>query len=305
MITRQGSRRRLGSWSKAPALATMLLAGLAIPVSAFADESAPQRIVSLNLCADELVLRLADRKQVRSVTWLSHKPAISSVAELAEGIPTNRGLAAEIVPLDPDLVVAGIHTTRTAVALLRRLEVPVIELDVPTTIDAVKVQILDLATVLGQPRRGAAMVAEMDRQLAALGPPPANPRLSAAVYRPNGFTAGRDSLIDDILRRAGLRNLAAERGLENYGQLPLEILILAQPDLLILNAANEPLPSLAHQFLRHPGMGAAFPHYRTLVLPPRLWTCGGPGVVEAIARLHQARARLDAVDRLADAEARR
>jgi hypothetical protein len=32
------------------------------------------RIVSLNLCADELVLRLADRGNVTSVTWLSREP---------------------------------------------------------------------------------------------------------------------------------------------------------------------------------------------------------------------------------------
>ena len=80
----------------------------------------PQRIVSINLCADELVLRLADPRNIASVTWLSRNPDSSNVAQLAAQVPINHGLAEEIIPLDPDLVIAGIYTARTAVALLKR-----------------------------------------------------------------------------------------------------------------------------------------------------------------------------------------
>src|SRR5262249_35041533 len=44
----------------------------------------PGRIVSLNMCVDELLLRLAEPRNVASVTWLSRDPNNSNVAELAE-----------------------------------------------------------------------------------------------------------------------------------------------------------------------------------------------------------------------------
>src|SRR5258708_1788850 len=79
----------------------------------------PARIVSLNMCADELVLRLAERQNVASVTWLSRDAENSNVAEAAAHVPVNHGLAEEVIPLNPDLVVAGAFTSRTAVVLLR------------------------------------------------------------------------------------------------------------------------------------------------------------------------------------------
>ncbi len=115
-----------------------LLAGFAN-----AADAAPQRIVSLNLCADELVLRLAAPGTVKSVTWLARDPALSNVAALAHTVPVNRGLAEDVVPLAPDLVIAGAYTTRTAVALLRRLKIPVLELDVPRNVDEALAQIND------------------------------------------------------------------------------------------------------------------------------------------------------------------
>lgn len=248
----------------------------------------PRRIVSLNLCTDQLVLALADRDAVRSVTWLARDPQLSVMAAEAAHIPVNHGLAEEIIPLAPDLVVAGAYTTRTTVALLKRLGASLVEVDVPPSVPAMYEQIRTVARVLGHSERGEAMVAAMEAALTALDPPLEGPRPVAAVYRLNNFTAGRGSLIDDLLTRAGLRNLAAELALTNYDQLPLDVLLLRQPDLLVLNTADDVAPSLAHQALRHPSLVKAFPRLHTLIVPPRLWTCAGPGVVDAIARLHAA-----------------
>ncbi|MFD1380011.1 substrate-binding domain-containing protein [Fodinicurvata halophila] len=120
-----------------PLLLLLLWAG----TSASADADAPSRVVSLNLCADELVLRLADREDVASVTWLAHDPSISNVAWQASQVGVNHGLAEEIVPLAPDLVFAGVHTTRTTVAFLKGAGIPVVELGVPQSLDAVYAQI--------------------------------------------------------------------------------------------------------------------------------------------------------------------
>lgn len=247
----------------------------------------PQRIVSLNLCADELVLRLADPGHVASVTWLARDPGGSNVAVAAQAVPVNRGLAEEIVPLKPDLVLAGAFTTRTTTALLRRFGIPVLELGAPESLAATYAQISTVADRLGVPARGAALVREMEDAFAALPPVPAR-RPTALVLRPNGFTAGRGSLADEVLARAGLDNLAARLSPDRMGQVTLEEVVLAQPDLLIINASEDGPPSLADELLHHPALAGL----RRVALPTRLWACAGPQLVEAARRLAAARQEL-------------
>jgi iron complex transport system substrate-binding protein len=244
----------------------------------------PRRIVSLNLCADELVLRLADRETVASVTWLSRDPNNSNVSELAAQVPVNHGLAEEIIPLNPDLVIAGIYTTRTAVALLKRTHFPLIELDVPRNLDDVRAQIRQVAEAIGERERGEGAIADMDRRLASIVRPPPEKRLRALVLNPNGFTTGAGSLVDNIITAAGLTNLAAGMDLGNYARVPLETVAMSDPDVLILNARRDGPPSLATELLQHPIL-SSLPHTRTVVLPSRLWTCGGPAAVDAIEQL--------------------
>lgn len=256
------------------------LLGLFLAVMAAPAMARPHRVVSLNLCADALVLRLADRADVRSVTWLARDPENSVVAAEAASMPVNHGLAEEVAALKPDLVVVGAFTTRSTVALLRRLGMPILELDVPESMDGIRTQIRQVAAALGQAERGERMIAAMDERLAAIRSP-ASPPL-AVVLRPNGFTAGRGSLVDEIMRRAGVRNLAAEQGLENYGEIPLESVALAGVRLLILNQPENGAPSLGEAILDHPIL-AALPDLRLVRVPPRLWTCGGPEVADAAA----------------------
>ena len=265
-------------------LGVVVVLAFASDLSAEDVAAKPHRIVSLNLCADELVLRLADRENVASVTWLSRDPNNSNVSELAEEVPINHGLAEEIIPLSPDLVIAGIHTTRTAVALLKRVHFPLIELEVPLNLHEVRAQIRQVADAIGETERGERVVADMDVRLASITRPAPEKRLRALVLNPNGFTTGAGSLVDDIITTAGLTNLATGTGLGNYARIPLENVVMSDPDVLILNGRRDGPPSLATELLQHPVL-STLPLTRTIVLPSRLWVCGGPAIVDAIELL--------------------
>ncbi|MFG1374171.1 ABC transporter substrate-binding protein [Xanthobacter oligotrophicus] len=262
------------------------LAGALVVLMLFGGttQAKPARVASLNLCADELVLRLADPGQVASVTFLARDPRSSNVAALAREVPVNRGLAEEVVPLSPDLVIVGAFTTRTTTALLRRLGLEMLELGVPQTLDEAYAQIRLVAARLGTPERGEALVGQMEVSFARLPPPAAHPP-SAIVLRPNGFTAGRGSLPGEVMARAGLDNMAARLSADRLGQLALEEVVWAQPDILVVNAAPDAPPSLADGLLTHPALASFRSMGRSVALPIRLWTCAGPELAEAAARL--------------------
>src|SRR5262245_47951629 len=182
-------------------LVVCLLASLvcpAVPAAQSAPASKPQRIASLYLCADELLLQLTDRRNVASVTFLARDPLNSNVAGLAAQVPVNRGRAEEIFAQRPDVVLAGAFTARPAVAMLKRAGLPIGELCVPQTLDDVRHDIRTIADAIGERENGERMIARIDTRLAALPPPAATPRRSAIVLNPNGFTIGAGSLVDEI-----------------------------------------------------------------------------------------------------------
>lgn len=247
----------------------------------------PARIASLNLCGDELLLRLADRDRIASVTFLAADPGSSNVSDLARGLPTNRGLAEEIVPLEPDLVITGAFTTRATSDLLRRLGVPVLELPMPATLDDAYQQIRRVAERIGETERGEEMIARLQAEIAAL-PVSQAPERSAIVLRPNGFTAGKGSLADDLMSRAGLDNLAARLPADKFGQLPLEEVVVAHPDVLVVDTDPAAPPSLAEGILDHPALRMFSRRGQMLAVPARLWACAGPELAKAAARLSAA-----------------
>ena len=275
------------------AVAALVLAGVV-----GAGNAAPQRIVSLNLCADEMVLRLAAPGTVKSVTWLARDPTLSNVSRLAQDVPVNRGLAEDVVPLAPDLVIAGAYTTRTAVALLKRLRIQVLELPVPSSVDEALAQIATVAAALGAPAKGAQLIADIRSGLSALHvASTGSSQPIAAVYQPNGFTIGNGSLVNDLLSRAGLRNLAVERRIDNYGELSLELLLSAQPDLLIMNTPDDRGPAMAYEVLRHPALVRRYHGARVVSVPSAWWSCPGPRLVDAVQRLQRAAQRVPSLSK--------
>jgi iron complex transport system substrate-binding protein len=247
--------------------------------------SKPQRIVSMNLCTDELVLRLADRQNIVSITYKAREPDQSNVVDLAQGIPINHGLAEEIIPLKPDLLLSGVYTTRATVALLKRAGIRSVDADVTESFDDVRKQYREVAALLGQQERGEQIIAEMDSNLARLARErPAVPP-TAIVLHANNFTFGRGSLIDEVLTHAGFENVAARLGIGEIGQLPLEIITMNPVDVLIVSSYRDGPSAMATEVLRHPVLSRLSDRTRVVVIPNRLTDCGGPALVEAVERL--------------------
>ncbi len=274
-------------------VALAVLAGFA---SARADNLAlkPKRIVSLNMCLDELTLALADRDAIASVTWLARDPLNSNMAQAAEHVPVNNGSAEEVLSARPDLVLVGPFTPAPTRAMLAHVGAPLREFGVPETLAEVRGQIRDLAGALGVPERGEAMIADLDGRLARASVDPKAPKLRAIILRPNGFTVGPGSLVDELLERAGLENLAARLDIGAYQQMPLERVALLDAEVLVTNSEGVGLPSLATEALKHPMIAALSHRISVVALPARLWTCAGPWIADAVQTLADATADLRA-----------
>jgi iron complex transport system substrate-binding protein len=268
------------------ALAGVLLASL----FGTAGAAPPQRIVSINICGDLLALSLAPRARIASVTFLAADALISPIAEAADGVPLNYGKAEEVLAFEPDLVLAGRYTTRATVALLERLGYPVIELDIAQSLDDVRTQIRVAAAAMGVVAAGEDMIATLDARMEAAAAQRGANRPLAAVYGPNGFTPGSRTLSGSLIELAGFENLAARAGIRHWGSLSLESLLLARPDVLIVEAEGNHAAALANQVLAHPALVDLRSRITVAAVPRPLWSCPGPWIVDALDRLAAARA---------------
>jgi iron complex transport system substrate-binding protein len=251
----------------------------------------PQRIVSINICSDLLALSLAPRAHLASVTFLAADPIMSPIADRAAGVPQNYGGAEEVLALNPDLVLAGRYTARATVNLLKRLGYKVVEFDIAESLDDARAQIRTAAAAMGVPEAGEEMIATIDARIETALAGRGEERPLAVVYGPNGFTLGPRSLSGSLIEIAGFENLAGRVGIVRVGQLPLEQLLLAKPDVLLVETENLHAPAMATQVLAHPALRDLRDRITVVEIPRPLWSCPGPWMADALDHLAAARKR--------------
>ncbi|MEW9617877.1 ABC transporter substrate-binding protein [Shinella sp. S4-D37] len=268
----------------------MILAGLLWPVPAVRADALPGRVVSMNVCTDQLAMLVARPGQLVSVSYLARDAGTSAMAEEARAYAVNHGLAEEIFLMKPDLVLAGTYSTRTTVSLLRRLGFRVEEFPPEASLDEVRANLARMGDLLGNPERAKALVAGMDAQIEALAVSE-TPRLRTALYFANGYTAGSGTLVSEVVKRAGLDNIAETLGMAGTARLPLELLVLSNPELMAGGRSEAEGPALAEQNFAHPAYRALVSAIAEAPLENRLTVCGGPFTLEAARMLQDAARR--------------
>jgi iron complex transport system substrate-binding protein len=263
-------------WALAGALCLLL------PVLAAA---APQRIVSLNLCADQLVLALVAPERIASLTWLSRSEGDPALLALARRLPVNHGGAEEVLAARPDLVIAGLYTTSTTRRLLRRAGIPLLELEPVQDWDGIRGVTRRVAAALGEPVRGEALLADMDARLAALAR--ARPETPIRVIGWGGGgndVPGRDTLFNALLESAGGINVGVQGG--ERGGFDVERVVRRHPQALLRGVAYGDTPALRSEAARHRLLRRLYPQGQ-LTYPEALFSCGVPRAAAAAQALQR------------------
>jgi iron complex transport system substrate-binding protein len=244
----------------------------ALPAYLLAFACAPAKaaaVVSLNLCTDQLLVLLAP-EQVRALEPLARDPALSFVAAQTRSLPTVRADAEAVLALHPDLVLAGRYGAQATLALLRARGVRVVQVEQPASFAGVAAEVSEVAHLLGEEARGAALVSRMWQRLAAIH----KRQGTAVLWEAGGWSAGPGSFEDAVLRAAGLTNLGTG------GRIGLEALLAAHPGLLVTERAAN-FPSMATDLAWHPALAGM----ARLTVSPAWLACAGPFSVAAVEAL--------------------
>jgi iron complex transport system substrate-binding protein len=237
------------------------------------------RIVSLDFCSDQYVLKLANRRDILALS----KDATSDFSYMrkeAKGMPTVRSTAEDVLALEPDLIVRSYGGGPNAKAFFERAGLKVHQIASSEDFDDLRETLRDAAVALGQAARGDALVADFDRRLSAIKPATG---VSALYMTPSGMTTGPGSMIDLMMTRAGLTNFETQKG---WNPLPLEGLTIAKPDMAVTaffqgNALGRDTWSSA----RHPVAINIMRQLPVAALDGSTISCGGWFAMDAVEAL--------------------
>jgi len=241
------------------------------------SQAAPRRVASLNLCTDELLLLLADPRQIVSVTHLSRQEAETPLWRQARRHAANDGSLLAAARHRPDLVLTMGGGGRDRLRIAARLGMRTLDLPFAASLDDVERSVRSVAAALGRGAAGETVVARM-RSLRRSAPPRA---LDAIWLGGGGRTVAASGLEAQWMRLAGLtqRPMRGDR-------VSLEQLAVRPPAILLRSDYRQGQYSGAQRWLRHPLAGAAG-RARTLPTDGRRWTCMGPLLIDEITRLRR------------------
>jgi len=239
--------------------------------------AAPKRVASLNLCTDELLLMLAEPRQILSVTHLAQRPAETPLWKVGQRYRRNDGTLLSVAGLKPDLVITMGGGVRDRVRIAQTLGIRILDVPYAQSLADVQASISLVANALGRPAAGNRLIGQI-QGLQRTAPK----RLHDTVWLGGG---GRSlpatGLAADWMRLAGLR----QRPLQG-DRVSLEQLLVKPPAILLRSDYRQEQYSGEQRWLSHP-LAKGTRKSRNIRTDGRRWTCMGPLIPGEIVRLRK------------------
>lgn len=192
-----------------------------------------QRIVSMSPGHTEILFALGAGDRIVGVSTFSDYP------EEAKTKPTIGDYLApdleKVLALKPDIVFALSESQVQYIGILEEAGICVVALE-PKTMQEILNAIEAISQAVGEPERGAALAAELSRELNQVKDLVARSRpkrVFVEVWDTPLLTVGKKSFINDIVRQAGGVNVAAEKNLA-YAPCEVETLYVYNPEIYIV-----------------------------------------------------------------------
>ncbi len=196
----------------------------------------PRRIVSTYLAADEILAALVPAERVVGLSFFADDPAISNVAGFfPRDVPRLRTNVETVLSLSPDLVCVAGFSDADALRLIIAAGIPVLRWSRFDRFADLLANVRVMGAAVGAEARAASICGAVEETLADLSRRLAGRRPVRALYLElPGFTAGRGTLIDEMLSRVAAVNVAAEAGLVGAGPIGLELAMAAAPEAIVI-----------------------------------------------------------------------
>ena len=239
----------------------------------------PQRIMSLTVCTDELLMDLAPPSHIASISYLSREKAALKLWPEAARLPVNHNSAEEILTEKPDLVLTLVYASTDMRGPLEKSGIRFLEVPQAGNFDQIRAVTRMVGDAIGEHARAEQLIARMDATLRELATGKPKQTIRVVGWGGGGFVPGGDTLFNAVLDQAGGRNIA-----QHDSYYDVESLIAARPDILAFADDYIDTPSLRRDQDDHPLLMRLFAN-RRIVYPAAYFGCGTPESAGAALKL--------------------
>jgi len=253
----------------------------------------PERIVVGEAGSADVLSEILDPKRIAAWPftvdkWAGNQAYFAAHPEIKRFQAFN---AETLLALKPDLVFCASFQDAATINALAEAGVPVLRLEAFYSWENIRAWILVLGAAVDEDEKARVLVEKCEARLATVakaveGRP--KPRVLAYYnHSGKGSAAGSGQTQDEVIRRAGGINAAAEAGHKGFGPFTFEQVLKLKPDVILVTG-NEGLESRNAQFLLNEPLLAeldAIKHRRIIVLPGKYYESTTQYLIDAVELL--------------------
>ncbi|MGA5007810.1 ABC transporter substrate-binding protein [Streptomyces koyangensis] len=265
-------------------------------------EQAPERAVTMNQHVTEVMLALGLEDRMAGTAFLDDKilPEYRAAYDRIEVVADEYPSYEKLIATTPDFVYGGYPSAfdkgsgreREALAkdgIATRLNVEGCT-DGPVGVKELREELREVARTFGVPERAEKLIAEQEKQLAATAERLKGAEKPAVFVFDSGdssaFTAGGHGIGNDLISRAGGRNVFADLD-KSFGDVSWEKVVEREPEVVVIyDYGGTPVAAKKKQLLNDPALKdvPAILNERFAVLPLSSAVLG-PRVPDAVDEL--------------------
>lgn len=242
-------------------------------------KQAPKRIIATNAGLADVLVELVhiDRLAAMPTTVTEFGGAAQWYRNHPEITLFEKATAENLLALDPDLVLWSGFQEETAVRVLEQRGITVLRFEFYKSFEGIRASLLAIGAAVGEPERTQELVTRFDHRLVEIGnavDSRPKPRVLSYSNYGTGFAVGTGESQDEIVRRAGGKNIAQEMGKVGHFNVSFEQIIQLNPDWLVVSGDQGLNSPQAKIILNEPSLAevSAVKNKRIAVIPDRYYS---------------------------------
>lgn len=260
----------------------LIIALLLTCIASSAYPAGVQRLASVNLCADQLLLAIATHEKIVALGPFAKDPSMSFFAREAIAYPRLSGRSEALIGLNVDAVAVGPFDNRFMRAVLKRHKLSEIIVDRWSSVNSMLHGVQAFGDRIGESVNARRLVAEIEDELEGLRARARRSPPATFLFLHRRGLIGEAGIVSELLEIAGMSDVAKN---VQPQFLSVEGVLALRPDFLVLPGLGQKLEDRGVELLEHPALRRLYPETRRITAPDRLTACAGPATSALIQHL--------------------
>ena len=250
----------------------------------------PQKIVSLTLASDEILIKIVeDKSRISGVTYLAADKTISNIHTEVANIKGIHANLEQIIELDPDLLIVSIYKNQDVKEQIKKAGIKTLYLEDIISFESLKNNILKIGDAVCESNNAQTLIINMEENLELITKkiPTSKAKPRILYYSPPGFTAGENSTINEIIEKSGGINIGRAIGKNSYERISLEYVVESNPDIILLSSYNPSHSDFRKEFVSNSIIKEipAIKSNKIVIIPGKYLTSASHYVIYAVDEL--------------------